>query len=263
MPQSSPPLQQLIRFGVFEVDLRAGELRKQGVKVKLQEQPLKLLQFLLENPGQIVSREELRSRIWPADTFVEFDHGLYSAIAKLRDALGDSPESPRFIETVARRGYRFIAPVTITNRVPDTQIHHETDKTPTKPARLDVRRLITSVVAGLVGAALLLTIVVAFDIAGAREWLRGRTAKTVQVQRITDFVGVKESPAISPDGKTVAFVVPVNGRKQIWIRLLAGGSPLQLTHDDTDHEHPRWTPDSSSLIYFTPNPSKEELGTIW
>src|SRR5579864_6152825 len=113
MPQSIPPLQQLIGFGVFELDLRAGELRKQGAKVKLQEQPFKILQFLLEKPGQVVSREELRSRIWPADTYVEFDQGLYSAIAKLRDALGDSSDSPRFIETVARRGYRFIAPVTI------------------------------------------------------------------------------------------------------------------------------------------------------
>src|SRR5499427_8023714 len=100
-----------VQFGVFELDLQRAELRKNGVKVKLQEQPLKILQVLLENPGQIVSREELRNRIWPANTFVEFDQGLYSAMARLRDALGDSSESPRFIETVARRGYRFIAPV--------------------------------------------------------------------------------------------------------------------------------------------------------
>lgn|SRR6516162_876199 len=102
MRQSSPPSESIVRFGIFELDLRAGELRKQGVKVKLQEQPFKILQFLLQNPGQVVSREELRSRIWPADTYVEFDQGLYSAIARLRDALGDSSESPRFIETVAR-----------------------------------------------------------------------------------------------------------------------------------------------------------------
>src|SRR5262252_4945911 len=100
-----------IQFGVFELDLRNAELRKSGVKVKLQEQPLKILQILLENPGQIVGREQLQKRIWPANTFVEFDQGLYSAMARLRDALGDSSESPRFIETVARRGYRFIAPV--------------------------------------------------------------------------------------------------------------------------------------------------------
>lgn len=260
MPPSAPT-SKLAQFGIFELDLRSGELRKQGVRVKLQEQPLKVLQLLLEDPGQIVNRDQLRTRVWPADTYVEFDQGLYSAIARLRDALGDSSESPRFIATVARRGYRFIAPVTITPP-PQTQRPEETIKTPSSTSR-DLRRLVTSLLAGLLGGALLLTIVLAFDIAGVREWLRGRTTKSVRVQRITDFVGVKESPAISPDGKTVAFVAPVNGRKQIWIRLLAGGEPLQLTHDDAEHEQPRWTPDSSSLIYFTLDPSPRESGTIW
>ena len=252
-----------VQFGVFELDLQRAELRKHGVKVKLQEQPLKVLQVLLENPGQIVSREDLRRKVWPANTFVEFDQGLYSAMARLRDALGDSSDSPRFIETVARRGYRFIAPVTIAPVLPDTQVREPADQAPRTRHRLDLRRLLTSVLAGLVGGALLLILVFAFDIAGVREWLRRSSVKSVQVERITDFVGVKESPAISPDSKTVAFVAPVNGRKQIWIRLLAGGSPLQLTHDDADHENPRWTPDSSSLIYFTPSPSPAEPGTIW
>jgi TolB-like protein/Tfp pilus assembly protein PilF len=97
-----------IRFGLFEVDLRAGELRKQGVRIKLQEQPLQILAMLLEHPGQVVTREELRNKLWPADTFVDFDHGLNKTINKLREALGDSAESPRFIETLAKRGYRFI-----------------------------------------------------------------------------------------------------------------------------------------------------------
>jgi Tol biopolymer transport system component/DNA-binding winged helix-turn-helix (wHTH) protein len=262
MPPSSPS-SKFAQFGVFELDLQRGELRRQGARVRLQEQPLKVLQLLLETPGQIVNREQLRTRIWPANTYVEFDQGLYSAVARLRDALGDSSESPRFVETVARRGYRFIAPVTIAARLPDTQIREETNQTPREPSRIDVRRLIMSAIGGLLGGTLLLTIVFAFDIGGAKEWLRSRNAKSVQVQRITDFVGVKETPAISPDSKAVAFVAPVNGRKQIWIRLLAGGAPLQLTYDDADHEQPRWTPDSSSLIYFAPNPSPSEPGTIW
>jgi len=99
------------RFGVFELDLRAGELRRQGMKVKLQEQPFQVLAQLLEKPGEIVTREELRSRLWPADTFVDFDHSLNAAIRRLRDALGDSAGNPRFVETVSRRGYRFLAPV--------------------------------------------------------------------------------------------------------------------------------------------------------
>jgi len=101
-------VQTTIRFGVYEVDVRAGELRKQGVKVKLQEQPLQVLQILLEKPGDMVTREELQQRIWPSDTFVDFDHGLYNAIRRLREALGDSADTPHYVETLARRGYRFI-----------------------------------------------------------------------------------------------------------------------------------------------------------
>ena len=101
-------MQTTIRFSVFEVDSRAGELRRQGIKVKLQEQPLQILEILLENPGAVVTREELQRRIWPSDTFVDFDHGLYNAIRRLREALGDSAETPQYVETLARRGYRFI-----------------------------------------------------------------------------------------------------------------------------------------------------------
>jgi len=102
------PASQVIRFDVFELDLRAGELRKRGLRIRLQEQPLLILQALLENPGQIVTREELQKRIWPDDTFVDFNHGLNSAVNRVRDALSDSADNPRFIETLSRRGYRFI-----------------------------------------------------------------------------------------------------------------------------------------------------------
>jgi len=101
----------ILRFGTFEVDLRAGELRKQGVKIKVQEQPFQVLAALLQRPEEVVSREELRKQIWPEDTFVDFDNSLNIAIKKLREALGDSAENPRFIETLPRRGYRFMVPV--------------------------------------------------------------------------------------------------------------------------------------------------------
>ncbi len=110
MNQSSAS-QRVIRFGTFEADLAGHELRKNGVKLRLQEQPFQVLSVLLENPDQVVTREELRQGLWPADTFVDFDNGLNTAINKIREALGDSAESPRFIETVPRRGYRFVAPV--------------------------------------------------------------------------------------------------------------------------------------------------------
>jgi TolB-like protein/DNA-binding winged helix-turn-helix (wHTH) protein/Tfp pilus assembly protein PilF len=102
---------KIFRFGVFEVDLKACELRKHGLRLKLSEQPFQVLAFLLENPGETVTREELRTRLWQGDTFVDFDHGLNNAVMRLREVLGDSSENPRFVETVPRRGYRFIAPV--------------------------------------------------------------------------------------------------------------------------------------------------------
>jgi cholera toxin transcriptional activator len=102
---------RIARFGVFEVDLSAGELRKSGVKLRLQGQPFQVLTLLLERAGEVVSREELQQKLWPADTFVDFDHSLNTAINKVREVLGDSASSPRYVETLARRGYRFIAPV--------------------------------------------------------------------------------------------------------------------------------------------------------
>ena len=112
-----PSPHALVRFAGFELDTDSRELLKQGVKVRLQEQPFQVLQVLLEQPGKVVPREELQRRIWPSDTFVDFDRGLYNAIKKLRESLGDSADNPRFIETLSRRGYRFIAEVTKNNRI--------------------------------------------------------------------------------------------------------------------------------------------------
>jgi DNA-binding winged helix-turn-helix (wHTH) protein len=102
---------RVARFGVFELDLSAGELRKNGIKLRLQGQPFQVLALLLERAGEVVTREELQQRLWPSDTFVDFDHSLNTAINKVREALGDSASSPRYVETLARRGYRFIAPL--------------------------------------------------------------------------------------------------------------------------------------------------------
>ena len=117
MPEAHQPAGRA-HFGVFEVDLRAGELRKNGLRIRLQEQPFQVLAILLERPRGLVTRDELRKRLWPADTFVDFDHGLNKAISKIREALGDSAENPRFVETVARRGYRFLAEVTVLDELP-------------------------------------------------------------------------------------------------------------------------------------------------
>jgi cholera toxin transcriptional activator len=104
-------LKRMKKFGTFEVDLRARELRRGGIRVRLQDQPFEILTMMLERPGEVVTREELRERLWPAGTFVDFEHSLNAAVKRLRAALGDDADNPRFVETQHRRGYRFIAPV--------------------------------------------------------------------------------------------------------------------------------------------------------
>lgn len=189
-----------MRFGVFELDIRAGELRKQGVKLKLQDQPLKILQILLEHSGEIVSREELRARVWPANTFVEFDQGLYSAMARLRDALGDSAESPHFIETVARRGYRFIAPVTVPEKAAG----------PSSPRGQSPRRwraFLASLVAGLLGGGILLLIVLGFNLMDIRGRLSRKRSPGIHALAVLPLENMSQDPdqEYFADGMTEAL----------------------------------------------------------
>jgi len=113
---TQPRVGERLLFDGFELDVHAGELRKHGLKLRLRGQPLRVLEILLERAGEVVTREEIQSRIWPANTFVDFDHSLHNAIARIREVLGDSAETPRYIETVPRRGYRYIGPVKIFTR---------------------------------------------------------------------------------------------------------------------------------------------------
>jgi TolB-like protein/DNA-binding winged helix-turn-helix (wHTH) protein/Tfp pilus assembly protein PilF len=136
--QEFPSSVRLVRFGVFEVDLRAGELRKKGTRIRLQGQPYLLLITLVKQPGEVVTREELRTALWPQDTFVDFDHGLGSAVNKLREVLGDSAANPRFVETLPRRGYRFIAPVVVDNERGETTVVSETPPAKQEPATGDL-----------------------------------------------------------------------------------------------------------------------------
>ncbi len=133
--QEAHQLRGPLHFGVFEVDLRSGELRKHGLRVRLQEQPFQVLVMLLEHSGEVVTRDELQKRLWPADTFVDFDHGLNKTINKIREALGDSAESPRFVETVARRGYRFLAEVKLADASPVRSSEVATRPEPAAEAR--------------------------------------------------------------------------------------------------------------------------------
>jgi cholera toxin transcriptional activator len=131
-PQASPAA-RVVRFGIFEADLVAGELRKSGVRIRLQEQPFQILSLLVERQGDVITREELRQKLWPTDTFVDFDHSLNTAVNKLRQALGDSALNPRYIETVARRGYRFLPRV---ERVTSGAKSANSEAAPTSNARV-------------------------------------------------------------------------------------------------------------------------------
>src|SRR5262249_2265166 len=139
-------LRRRLRFGVFELDLRAGELRKHGLRVRLQEQPFQVLATLLQSHGEVVTREELQKKLWPADTFVDFDPGLNKAGNKIREALSGSAASPRFVETVARRGYRFLAEVTIDDAAPSrrgTELSTEPQTASEVHGRLDAAEKFT------------------------------------------------------------------------------------------------------------------------
>jgi TolB-like protein/DNA-binding winged helix-turn-helix (wHTH) protein len=167
-----------IRFDVYELDLRAGELRKQGVRVRLQEQPFQILQALLERPGEVVTRDELRQRIWPADTFVDFDHGLYNAVKRLREALGDTADTPRFIETLPKRGYRFIgtvngnsgASVAPEREVPVAPTQESPPVAASMPEHLRWRRILLGVLAAAAVVAVLLAAVAGGVASNLRRW---------------------------------------------------------------------------------------------
>jgi DNA-binding winged helix-turn-helix (wHTH) protein/TolB-like protein len=151
-----------VRFGIFEADFRARELRKAGVRIKLHDQPFQVLAMLLDRPGELVNRDEIRKRLWPGDTFVDFDHGLNNAVARLREALGDSADTPRFIETLPRRGYRFITPVNWQGSGPDQVVSasEPLSEEPKSRAMFSARKLKILAISGVVVLAIAIGVAV-------------------------------------------------------------------------------------------------------
>jgi DNA-binding winged helix-turn-helix (wHTH) protein/Tol biopolymer transport system component len=224
-----------VQFGVFEVDLYAGELRRNGSRVKLQEQPFQILTMLLGRPGEVVSREELQKKLWPADIFVDFDHSLNAAIRRLRDALGDSAENPRFVETVARRGYRFLAPVTGVSATVTTRPTHQPTTGP--------NRLLLSVAL----AVLLVGVLLGWGIAHSRRQSAQTTPIRIKQWRLT--ANSEENPvlgaAISPDGKYLAFADKTGS----YLRQIDGGETHSLSLPSGFRAIPAaWYPDGSHLV---------------
>jgi DNA-binding winged helix-turn-helix (wHTH) protein/Tol biopolymer transport system component len=192
-----------IRFGEFEVDLHMGEVRRSGLRLKLQEQPFKILQVLLERPGELVTRDELRSRIWPDETYGDFDHAVNVAIGKLRTALGDSADAPHYVETVPRRGYRFVAHLDSVPSLPMAVAHPPAAKEQTGRRREIGKWALFTTVAAIVAAALL-----ALGVVVGRRTAQPRTA---EFQRLTARRGTVYTARFAPDGHTVVFTAAWDG----------------------------------------------------
>jgi len=248
----SPASENVIRFGLFEADLAARELRKRGRKIPLQDQPFRVLTLLVQRPGELISREEFQKSLWPGDTFVEFDEGLNKAVQKLRHALDDSSDNPRFIETLPRKGYRFIAPVDRTaGEVDAVKVQPmPADGIPTNPPLAGpVKRRNTEVLPwtlfGVAAIALVVLAIVYF-----RD-LRPSSRPALRTIPLTSYPGDQCDPAFSPDGKQVAFAW--NGEKEdnfdIYVKLLDADTPLRLTSNPAPDHYPIWSPDGRYITF--------------
>lgn len=266
--------QRLFRFDVFEVDVSTGELRKSGTKIKVQEQPLKVLAMLLARPGELVTREQLREGLWSDDTFVDVDRGLNTAVNRLRAALNDSAETPRFVETVGSRGYRFIAPVTSNGSgkteaaepqatsgrvcewpsVSQRALASESTqpRAPTVPRKSYLRAAV--VVMALIAAG-------AITYYGVQRW-RSRTNLNLESLRFTKLTnsGKAEDVVISPDGSYVIYSQRDHGGVGLWLHHVATGSETQvLPSEDIDFRGLTFSPDGNS-VYFVR--TRKEIGSF-
>jgi Tol biopolymer transport system component/DNA-binding winged helix-turn-helix (wHTH) protein len=231
--------QSSIRFGEFSADLEARELRRNGTRTKLQGQPFEILVLLLERPGRVVTREELRQRLWPSDTFVDFEHGLNAAVNRLRDALEDSADKPLFIETVPRRGYRFIAPIEAKQSVElAVEVTQRADGKSGGHFRLTRLAFLVGILVAAVG--------------GFFVYKRTLTSPTVSPRSLTRLTfddGLQIGATWSPDGRYIAYSSDRGGKFDIWVQQVSGGDPVQITKGRGHHWQPDWSQDGKYIAY--------------
>jgi DNA-binding winged helix-turn-helix (wHTH) protein len=241
----SPPT--VTRFGVFELDLRSRELHKQGIRVKLQGQPVEILVLLLERPGEAITREELQKRLWPADTFVDFEQGLNNAMKRLRAALDDNAETPRFIETLPRRGYRFIGSV---NSAGHEESMSKTTGEGARPTRM-----------GRDGSARLLWLTVGLGVvlAGVLLSMSNHQSPTPKITAITQLTsdGREKDLPIATDGLRVYFSELVDGHWTVAAVPTSGGQTIPIRTPLKDVVFMNLSPDRSDLLVGEGGPIAE------
>jgi DNA-binding winged helix-turn-helix (wHTH) protein len=243
---------RVVRFAAFEFDPGTGELRKNGLRIKLNGQPVSVLAMLIERAGEVVTREELQKRLWPVDTYVDFEHSLNAAIKRLRAALRDSAGAPRFVETLPRQGYRFIAPLS----------HLPVDQPAVQPVQSQSANVVPQADAGnqkptrwwryvlvlAVGAALLIGAILRIHVT---EYFWRSPIADARVQTVTDFDGVQQDAAVSRDGHFVAFLSDRSGQMDVWVTQVGSGQFHNLTNGNV----PELVNPSIRTLEFSPDGS--------
>lgn len=228
-----------IAFGPFEMDAAAGEFLKHGVRLRLSGQPFRLLLLLVNHSGEVVSQERLKKEIWGDGVFVDFEHGLHAAMNRLRQALGDSAENPRYIETVPGRGYRFIG---VLERASEfTPVAAVAEGEP-QPAAAKHRLVWWG------AAAVLLMVASAI---GWRLWDPSPVRPPWKLTKVTSDAGWFDSPALSRDGKLIAYSAERAGARDLYIKQVAGGQPIRLTFDGAGNTTPDFSPDASKIVFHS------------
>jgi DNA-binding winged helix-turn-helix (wHTH) protein/Tol biopolymer transport system component len=255
---------QTIRFGTFDVNARSGELRKSGTRIRLQDQPFKVLLALLERPGEVVTREELRRRIWPQESFGDFDHAVSVAVGKLRTALGDCAETPRYVETLHRRGYRFVFPLTPSSPHADAPVNRASDNGERLPPESgEVKEAIAQFPIPSVtrrwNRAIIVPILFVSGTIGyvVHRWMSPDTRpsiENIQITKLTDS-GKAGDVAISPDGRYVAYCFSNGDESSLRLRQVSGRGETQvLTHDALLVPGLAFSPDGNHLYFLRETP---------
>jgi DNA-binding winged helix-turn-helix (wHTH) protein/dipeptidyl aminopeptidase/acylaminoacyl peptidase len=252
MRQRSGPAGRM-RFGPFELDPGTGELHSDGAKIILSAQPLRLLLALLERPGQLITRDELRRRLWPDDTFVDFEHGLNAAVRRVRDALGDSADRPRYIETLPRRGYRFVGEIEAGSVTGERGEAADTRPATTEAAPVAhaaVRQKWATGSTALLGSGILILIIAASWYAGFTRRVDQPGTRARELTRQTFGRGLQTDVTWSPDGQRIAFASNQDGNFDIWVQRL-GGEAVRITDSPADDTQPAWSPIGDEIVFHS------------